>query len=1073
MSANNIRLDFLQKAAQLKDPNLLKSVLDFLRQPDPSLPEDAPSDSTTPYNLRWKLKSYELRSLPVGEQRMFYRQKVWKEFLEQPIPTPERLQVDELLVELYESNEEYGRQILLHLIQNAPIQWGIWRAFKQIFKKAEETNDFEMLGAIAVRCDLEVAQPNNPKGEVAVETFLYLRRRGWRFLRQLGETLPSLYPHAAVQFLRWYPDWDASGWYGHEKCRKLWIINHIFFHDHGRGKGKKRDKTHYGRNHFNYRSYYNEMPGNLEKHKAFPESWSASPAPVLDLLLLASSNRAIQFGVEVLNKSFKKQLRDLPIPQVIRLGQRPYEKLQLFIKEIIEGHPNWQKADFVELGFHELLLSHFLYSDNQKVREYAITYARDYASDMPVDELLKLLNSNKQDLIKFAQQLLAKRDAREDLGLDMLQKLLLLPNAFKTAQKKLKEGFRPSELSLDWFRPLLFSGNYQALSFAMKYLEKDYPTKKIPFDWYLSIVEDPSIQHTSYEVKEYAMKHIAKQTKQLTPDWIKLALLHEDYRDYVTEWIEKGKVKKDQLDLDWFRAAFTPKSWRELEWVKEKKQSGDTWISDFDFSDDLKYFATQLLESIPCFTPHEVGVDWLFGLLQDNEESNRNFATNYLLSSFNPADFATESGGEAQTSSVEPLENPFEGKSFLFTGKLSGITRSDAQKKVKDIDGIIAKSVTKKLDFLVVGDDGSPLFTGGKKGSKLVKAEKLQADGLPIEIISETDWLRMLSEGGAAKEELDLPAVESGFKRLFSFATEEDTSQNLQKFAQRYLKARHPILGPANTKKPLEGKQVIPRPMFAADLFLPLFEDNRAPIQKLAIEIARYELRRWEVPSSELFNWCQSGYKGIRRFAIEALTEGDPKKKTKTDFHYMPEELDPQLVFALCENRHNEVRLAGLALIQKHYELLKGDQYILHLAESADRDVRTQAVRFLWMRYRQNTIPDNWQPQKQERTPIRPTAQTPEQLTASKLLVNFCKTILFGISPGRLEKQPDNAPRYIPNSKAKLHLIELIRDLGTKDKAFSEKILPLLDQFVHSCNKSEAMACLVAKTQLTHTWQLS
>ena len=66
------------------------------------------------------------------------------------------------------------------------------------------------------------------------------------------------------------------------------------------------------------------------------------------------------------------------------------------------------------------------------------------------------------------------------------------------------------------------------------------------------------------------------------------------------------------------------------------------------------------------------------------------------------------------------------------------MTRSEAEKKVTGANGKSAKSVTKDLDYLVVGDEGSPLFGNGKKGSKLVKAEKLQADGSAIKIISET-----------------------------------------------------------------------------------------------------------------------------------------------------------------------------------------------------------------------------------------------------------------------------------------------------------------------------------------------
>src|SRR5438477_162737 len=63
--------------------------------------------------------------------------------------------------------------------------------------------------------------------------------------------------------------------------------------------------------------------------------------------------------------------------------------------------------------------------------------------------------------------------------------------------------------------------------------------------------------------------------------------------------------------------------------------------------------------------------------------------------------------------------------SFLFTGKLGTMTREEAETKVKGANGTVAGSVTKNLHYLVIGDEGSPLYGQGKKGSKQVKAEQL------------------------------------------------------------------------------------------------------------------------------------------------------------------------------------------------------------------------------------------------------------------------------------------------------------------------------------------------------------
>ena len=65
------------------------------------------------------------------------------------------------------------------------------------------------------------------------------------------------------------------------------------------------------------------------------------------------------------------------------------------------------------------------------------------------------------------------------------------------------------------------------------------------------------------------------------------------------------------------------------------------------------------------------------------------------------------------------------GKKILFTGTLS-ISRSEAEKISKDNGATIANSVSKDLDYLVVGE---------KAGSKLDNAKKLN-----IEILNEDEW---------------------------------------------------------------------------------------------------------------------------------------------------------------------------------------------------------------------------------------------------------------------------------------------------------------------------------------------
>jgi DNA ligase (NAD+) len=75
---------------------------------------------------------------------------------------------------------------------------------------------------------------------------------------------------------------------------------------------------------------------------------------------------------------------------------------------------------------------------------------------------------------------------------------------------------------------------------------------------------------------------------------------------------------------------------------------------------------------------------------------------------------------------------PFVGKSFIVTGKLETMPRSKAEKWIEELGGTILPSVSKKLDYLVVG---------AEPGSKLPKARKL---GIPE--ISEKQLLEMAEQ---------------------------------------------------------------------------------------------------------------------------------------------------------------------------------------------------------------------------------------------------------------------------------------------------------------------------------------
>lgn len=91
------------------------------------------------------------------------------------------------------------------------------------------------------------------------------------------------------------------------------------------------------------------------------------------------------------------------------------------------------------------------------------------------------------------------------------------------------------------------------------------------------------------------------------------------------------------------------------------------------------------------------------------------------------------------TSSNENIDssNPLFGKVCVFTGALEKMVRKDAMQLVANLGGINADNVTKKTNYLVLGNNDYCSSIKDGKSSKQKKAEKLKLSGQDIEIIPE------------------------------------------------------------------------------------------------------------------------------------------------------------------------------------------------------------------------------------------------------------------------------------------------------------------------------------------------
>lgn len=89
-------------------------------------------------------------------------------------------------------------------------------------------------------------------------------------------------------------------------------------------------------------------------------------------------------------------------------------------------------------------------------------------------------------------------------------------------------------------------------------------------------------------------------------------------------------------------------------------------------------------------------------------------------------------------------DNPCYDNEFVFTGTLEKMNRKDAMQLVVNLGGKLGNSVTKKTNFLVMGElDYSKTITN-EKSLKIIKAEELKLKGNDIEIIPESVFYDMI-----------------------------------------------------------------------------------------------------------------------------------------------------------------------------------------------------------------------------------------------------------------------------------------------------------------------------------------
>jgi NAD-dependent DNA ligase len=82
----------------------------------------------------------------------------------------------------------------------------------------------------------------------------------------------------------------------------------------------------------------------------------------------------------------------------------------------------------------------------------------------------------------------------------------------------------------------------------------------------------------------------------------------------------------------------------------------------------------------------------------------------------------------------------FDGKTFCLTGLFNRGTRQEAAEAISNIGGIVVKTVSKKTDYLIIGESGNPCWAFACYGRKVEQAITLRKKGSRVALIHEYDF---------------------------------------------------------------------------------------------------------------------------------------------------------------------------------------------------------------------------------------------------------------------------------------------------------------------------------------------
>jgi hypothetical protein len=418
-----------------------------------------------------------------------------------------------------------------------------------------------------------------------------MRKRAWRFIRNIGKATPELYPQFAVEVMRRYP-LDTSDY-------SAYIAKHVISHPSKKWGGAVK------------------VERGKKFHATYIDAWKRSPDPLLLLLETCECDFVAGFAIEGLRELFPEVLQKVTPEWLARLPARKLGTAHDFLIDTLEGSPELHQGKLKALGLHEPVLM-LLTSPSAKARKYAIEYARSHATDLAADRLVGLLDG-ESDVAKFATSVLTGRKPRE-LGTAMLARMLKHEASRKWATSALETEFDKKEIGEDLLVELLLSEDDEQSDWVQKYIKKNFKPKELPVAFFLRVIDDRRFRESEAYDTDFAMERLQADYKvvDVPSDWLVDALSRSDISDTVIGWLGEADALPKGIDIERLKGL-----------VFDTRKRGR---------------ALAVLGNAKLVAPRDLGLAWLLALARRADPQLHEWAHRYLLQHMKPEHFAEGAG---------------------------------------------------------------------------------------------------------------------------------------------------------------------------------------------------------------------------------------------------------------------------------------------------------------------------------------------------------------------------------------------------------------------------------------------